>query len=177
MNTIDLVMTGVFTAIICVMSQLIIPIPPIPLSLSLFAIFLTGAVLPPRYAFLSVLTYILLGAFGVPVFAGFKGGVQILTGMTGGYIMAYPIMALVTALFYKYGKKYRILFLILGMLSSLILCYTLGTLWFSFSSGNDISTSLTLCVYPFVILDLIKIILAVSISSVLRVALKQIKKN
>lgn len=175
MNTMDLVMTGLFTAIICIISQLTIPLSPIPFSLSLFAIFLTGALLPPRNALLSVLTYILLGAFGIPVFAGYKGGIQILAGMTGGYIMAYPIMAFVTALSYKYLNKYKMLSLALGMAASLIICYLVGTLWFSYVSGNDIPTSLTMCVYPFVIFDIIKIILAIAISSVIRIAIKNIR--
>ncbi|HBY72577.1 MAG TPA: biotin transporter BioY, partial [Lachnospiraceae bacterium] len=82
-----------FTAVICVLSQISIPTQPIPFTLALFAIFLTGALLPPRAAFLSVFVYLLLGAFGLPVFAGFKGGIHVLTGMTGGYLMAYPFMS------------------------------------------------------------------------------------
>ena len=81
MSTQDLVMTGMFTAVICVMAQISIQTQPIPFTLALFAIFLTGALLSPRYAFLSVLVYLLLGAFGVPVFAGLKGGIQHLTGI------------------------------------------------------------------------------------------------
>ena len=167
-NTKDLVITGMFTAIICVMSQLTIPVQPIPFTLALLAIFLTGALLSPRYALLSVLAYILLGAFGAPVFAGMKGGLQVLTGMTGGYLMAYPIMAFVTAMFYKYIKKYKIFALTLGMIISLIICYLIGTLWFTFVSGMGFYKALTLCVFPFVLFDLLKILLAVSASTVLR---------
>lgn len=161
-------MTGMFTAVICVMAQIVIPIQPIPFSLALFAIFITGALLPPRYAFLSVLAYLLLGTFGIPVFAGLKGGVQVLTGMTGGYLAAYPIMALVTSLFYYSVKKHKIIALALGMSISLILCYVIGTSWFTFVTGNDFYTSLTLCVFPFVLFDVIKIILAISVSTLIR---------
>jgi biotin transport system substrate-specific component len=167
-STNNIVMTGMFTAVICIMAQLTIPIQPIPFSLALFAIFLTGALLSPRYAFLSVLVYLLLGAFGLPVFAGPKGGFQVLTGMTGGYLMAYPLMALVTSLFYKYIKKYKIIALALGMSTSLIICYGIGTAWFSFVSGNNFYTSLTLCVFPFVLFDILKIVLAISVSTVIR---------
>lgn len=167
-NTRDLVITGMFTAIICVMSQLTIPIQPIPFSLSLFAIFLTGALLSSRYAFLSVLAYLLLGAFGVPVYAGMKGGLQVLTGVTGGYLMAYPLMAFVIALFYKYFKKYKTIALTLGMLLALILCYLIGTLWFTFVADTSFYYALTVCVFPFVLFDVIKIALAVSLSTILR---------
>ena len=168
MSTQDLVMTGMFTAVICVMAQISIQTQPIPFTLALFAIFLTGALLSPRYAFLSVLVYLLLGAFGVPVFAGLKGGIQHLTGMTGGYLMAYPLMAFVTSLFYKHIKKYKIFALAIGMLVSLFLCYMIGTVWFSFITGTDFYKSLTLCVFPFILFDLLKIVLAISVSMVIR---------
>lgn len=167
-STRDLVMTGMFTAVICIMAQISVPTQPIPFTLALFAIFLTGALLSPRYAFLSVLTYLLLGAFGVPVFARFGSGFQVLTGMTGGYLMAYPLMAFVTALFYKHIKKYKTFALALGMTVSLFLCYFIGTVWFTIVSGNNFYTSLTLCVFPFVLFDILKIVLAISISTVIR---------
>lgn len=167
-RTIDIVMTGMFTAIICVMAQIVIPIQPIPFSLALFAIFLTGALLTPRYAFLAVFVYLLLGACGVPVFAGFRGGLAHLTGPTGGYLAAYPIMAFVTALITKYIKKYRLLALSIGMLSALILCYLIGTLWFCFISGNSFYSALFTCVVPFVIFDVIKAVLAIAVSMVIR---------
>src|SRR5690554_1884806 len=106
-TTKKLVLTAMFTAIICVMSQVVIPLQPIPFSLSLLAIFLTGALLEPKYAFLATLAYLLLGAFGLPVFAGFKGGFQVVTGMTGGFIMAYPIMAFITSISYQLSTKIK----------------------------------------------------------------------
>lgn len=175
LHTKDIVLTGMFTAVICVMSQISIPIQPIPFTLALFAIFLTGTLLSPRYAFFAVLCYLLLGTFGLPVFAGFKGGVQNLVGMTGGYLAAYPIMALVTSLFYSRAKKYKTISLIIGMLISLIICYSIGTTWFSYVTGTGFYKSLTLCVFPFIPFDLVKIVLAASVGSVIRkTVMKQI---
>lgn len=168
LHTKDIVITGMFTAVICVMSQISIPIQPIPFTLALFAIFLTGALLEPRYAFFSVLCYLMLGAFGLPVFAGFKGGLQNLVGMTGGYLAAYPIMALVTSLFYSRTKNYKTISLVMGMLISLVICYGIGTTWFSYVSGTGFYKSLTLCVFPFIPFDLVKIALATSVGSVIR---------
>jgi biotin transport system substrate-specific component len=156
------------TALLCVLAQITIPVQPIPFTLSLFAIFLIGALLKPRYAFLAVFTYLLLGAFGVPVFAGMKGGLYNLTGKTGGYLAAYPIMALIVSLSYYYGKKIKILALSLGMLTALVVCYTIGTLWFSYVANVDFYYALTLCVFPFVLFDLLKIVLAVSFSTAIR---------
>ncbi|NLK27858.1 MAG: biotin transporter BioY [Clostridiales bacterium] len=173
----NLVITGMFTAIICVLSQISIPTQPIPFTLGLFAIFLTGALLPPRAAFLSVLAYLLLGAFGLPVFAGFKGGIHALTGMTGGYLMAYPIMALVTSSLFKYSKKWKLLFLAAGMVLSLILCYVIGTLWFTFVTDNSFYTALTLCVFPFIIFDLMKIGFAIFTSTIIKKAIDKVITN
>lgn len=170
----DLVLTGMFTAIICVLSQISFPTQPIPFTFALFAIFLTGALLQPKYAFLSVLTYLLLGAFGVPVFAGFQGGFHILTGMTGGYLMAYPLMAFVTAFFYHTVKKGKHLALALGMVTSLLLCYFIGTLWFTFVTGSQFYYALTVCVFPFVLFDILKIVFAIIVRSLLRKTIMKI---
>lgn len=179
-----LILTAMFTAIICVMSQIIIPIQPIPFSLSLIAIYLTGALLEPKYAFLSTLAYLLLGAFGLPVFAGFKGGIHALTGMTGGFIISYPIMAFVTSISYQIsknakstsfnGKLASIAIPALGMIHSLFICYLIGSLWFSFVAGTTIKYALSVCVLPFIAFDLLKIILALSAGIVLRRIARQI---
>ncbi|NLP34821.1 MAG: biotin transporter BioY [Clostridiales bacterium] len=164
----DLVITSMFTAIICILAQISFPTVPIPFTLALFAIFLTGSLLQPKYAFLSVLTYILLGAFGAPVFAGFEGGFHTLTGMTGGYLMAYPLMAFITALFCHNRKKGRVIYAAIGMLISLLLCYFLGTLWFSYVAETNFYYALSICVFPFVLFDIFKIVLAIFVSSIIR---------
>lgn len=173
-STKDLVLTGMFTAVISVMAQIIIPVQPVPFTLQLIAVFLAGALLAPKYAFLSVLVYLLLGAAGVPVFANFDSGIKGLFGPTGGYLMAFPLMSLVTALFYKYFKRFKVFALVFGMLVSLALCYLLGTAWFTATNTNGFGfmKSLSLCVYPFILFDTFKIALAVSLSIVIRKALK-----
>ena len=152
-----LILTGMFTAIISVMSLIEIPIQPIPFSLSLLAIFLSGALLEPKYALLSTLAYILLGAFGLPVFAGFKGGFHVLTGMTGGFIMSYPIMAFITALSYQVSRRIKVktiakifTYLLYRALPCYFpfICYLFGTYWFVHISGSTITYALTVCVFP-----------------------------
>lgn len=167
-NTKNLVLTGMFTAIICVLSQVQIPIQTIPFSLGLLAVFLTGALLEPRYAFLAVLVYLLLGAVGVPVFANFKGGLQALTGPTGGYLMAYPFVALIISIFYNSFKKYKLIALTSGMFFALLFCYAIGTAWFTLITDNSFIAALNICVFPFVLFDLVKIALSVSLSMVIR---------
>ena len=81
------------TACACLLAPVSIPIGPVSLTLGVFAILLAGALLPPALAALSACAYLLLGFAGLPVFAGFSAGPGVLFGMTGGYLLAYPIMA------------------------------------------------------------------------------------
>jgi biotin transport system substrate-specific component len=130
------------------------------------------------------MAYILLGAFGLPVFAGFKGGIHVLTGMTGGFIMAYPIMAFVTSIFYQLPKKIKLTAFnknithvavpTLGMIVSLLICYLIGTLWFSYISGSTYAYAFSVCVLPFIAFDILKIILAVASGTILRRIMRQI---
>ncbi len=156
----ELCISALFTAIICVMAQISIPIQPVPFTFSVLAIFLTGAILPPRMAIMSTLAYILLGAVGVPVFAGFKGGLNALVGMTGGYIAAFPIMALVISLACTKFKQSKVIAPAVGMIISLVICYGLGTAWFCYVSGSGFIRGLSLCVIPYIPFDILKLILA-----------------
>ena len=170
-HTKTLVITAMFTAIICVLSQIQIPVQTIPFTLGLLSIFLTGALLEPKLAFLAVLVYLLLGAVGVPVFAGFTGGLRFLLGPTGGYLMSFPLVALITALAGSKFRKYKALALTCGMLLSLFLCYLLGTAWFCLITDNSFMYALSICVYPFVLFDLAKLALSVSLGMGIRKAL------
>ena len=91
-----LILAAIFTAVNVVCAQIQIPIAPVPISLATFAIFLTAGLLGHKYGSLSLIVYVLLGAIGVPVFAGFSGGFGIITGPTGGYIIGYIFTAFIT---------------------------------------------------------------------------------
>ncbi|MEG2182983.1 MAG: biotin transporter BioY, partial [Oscillospiraceae bacterium] len=155
-----LAVTGMCAALICVLSVISIPIQPVPFTLSVFAIFLTGGLLSPKYAFCAALLYVLIGAVGLPVYSGFGAGPGILFGLTGGYLMSYPLMAAVVALSVKLFKGRSALSLSLGMIAALALCYLLGTAWFVFQSKMSVGQALALCVVPFILFDLLKAALA-----------------
>lgn len=158
-----LTITALFSALLCIGCPFVLPLAPIAITLSVFFILLTGAVLPPLHSCCAVLVYIAIGAVGVPVFSGFRGGFSVLVGVTGGYIAAYPFMALVIAVIVKVFKKRSVLSLSLGMLSALIICYLLGTAWYSLSANVSFSKGLAVCVYPFIPLDLLKAICAICV--------------
>ena len=122
---------------------------------------------------ISVLVYILLGAVGVPVFAGFSSGIGVLFGTTGGYIVGFLLSGLVYwAMTAAFGEKLPIM--IIAMVLGLLVCYAFGTAWFMIVYAKNtapigLMTALGWCVFPFIIPDCIKIALAVVLT-------KQLKK-
>lgn len=175
-RTYMLTLTALFAAVLAVGSWISIPLPftPIPINLGTLAVILTGALLGWKYGTLSVMIYILLGAVGVPVFAGFTGGLGHLTGPTGGYIIGYITSALICGiimeLFYEDNKWWvTAAAAFLGTAS----CYLLGTIWFIILTKNTLAASLSMCVIPFLPGDAFKIIVAVIIVPLLKKALSR----
>lgn len=102
-----LILSGVFAAVTAVCSWISIPLPftPVPINLALLGVYLSGGLLGGHYGFYSQLIYVLLGAIGVPVFAGFSGGFGIISGPTGGYIIGYVFAAIVVGLVVSGGDR------------------------------------------------------------------------
>ena len=152
---------ALMTAVLCILAPISIPvfISPVPISLGVLAIYLTAYVLSPVDATISVIIFILLGTFGLPVFSGYSGGLSKLVGPTGGYIIGFLFTVYISSLFIHMKKG--IIFDVIGMITGLALCYILGTIWFSYQQGKGFIASLLLCVVPFLIGDAIKIIVAV----------------
>ena len=121
---------------------------------------------------IAVLVYILLGAIGIPVFAGFSGGIGALFGMSGGYIIGFLFSAIVMwGLENLIGRKP--VMQIISMIAGLIVCYGFGTVWFMIvyartTGAVGLATVLGWCVIPFIIPDLIKIALAFVLSGRVR---------
>lgn len=166
LKTIDLAYIGAFAALMTICSWISIP-TIVPFTLQTLGVFLAISILGMYRGFLSVLVYILLGAVGFPVFSGFKGGFGILLNTTGGYILGFLLTALITGgILYKFGKKVPVM--VIAMLLGLIACYTLGTVWFlvvyTKSKGAiSLMTTLSKCVFPFILPDCIKIAIAILI--------------
>ena len=164
MKTREIAYIGLCTALIAVCSWISIPLT-VPITLQTFAIFLTVALLGLKNGTITVLVYILLGAIGLPVFSGFKSGAAVLLGTTGGYIIGFLFSAIVVGLILKFfGKSTLVMFI--SMIIGLIVCYIFGTIWFMIvymKNTGDIRlvSVLSWCVIPFIIPDIIKIILAI----------------
>ena len=138
----------------CLLAPVSIPIGPVSLTLGVFAILLAGALLPPALAALSACAYLLLGFAGLPVFAGFAAGPGVLFGMTGGYLLAYPIMAWLLSMVCEKTRSRGVR--MAGVALANLCCYLLGTAWFMAATGMGLWASLSACVIPFILPDLAK---------------------
>ena len=171
LRTIDLTLIAAFAALIAVCSWISIP-TTIPFTLQTFAVFLTVGVLGGKRGTIAVAVYILLGAIGLPVFAGMKGGLGALLGTTGGYILGFLFSALL-----MWGLEkilgHKLWNLAISMVLGLIVCYVFGTGWFLvvYTKANGVvslGTVLGWCVTPFIVPDLLKIALALVLTRQLK---------
>ena len=164
----DLVMVALFAALIAVCAWITIP-GAVPFTLQTMGVFLAVGLLGGKRGTAAVLVYILLGAVGMPVFSGFSGGVGRLLGTTGGYIIGFLVAALAMwALEAIFGKAKWVL--PVSMLLGLLLCYAFGTAWFlvlytQIKGAISVASVLSMCVVPFIIPDLLKIALALLLTS------------
>ncbi len=168
----NLTMRAILAATICVIAPFALPAGAIPITLASFIIFIISACTDLKFSIPAIFIYILLGAIGLPVFSGFSGGLQAVTGLTGGYIVGYiPCAALIGLLCGKYNNKYVYPF---SMLAGTLICYLCGTAWFILQTKNSVGAALAVCVLPFVLGDAIKIAAASLVSIALRPRLAKI---
>lgn len=176
-KTLDMIYVAMFAIVITICSWISIP-ATIPFSLQTLGIFITVGMLGGKRGSMSVLIYLILGAIGVPVFAEFTGGMGIILGSTGGYLVGFLLTALVMWGMEKVlGRKTWVL--ALSMILGLFACYAFGTIWYIVVYTRDMGeiglwTALSWCVLPFVIPDMVKVGLALLIckrlSKVIRIS-------
>ena len=170
----DLCLISIFTAIIAVMSQLSIPMPyGVPMTMQTFAIPLAGIVLGAKKGTISTIVYILLGAIGAPVFSAFSGGIGIVFGLTGGFILSFPFMAFAAGI--GCGKDNNIVWLSSGLVAGAAINFICGMFWFSIAAPSDLNTAFAACVLPFIPTTILKIATLVALGGQLKKALVKSK--
>lgn len=153
-------------AVTAVAAQIAVPLPfsPVPFTFQVLAVVLSGLLLGPYQGALSQAVYVLIGAAGAPVFAGFTGGLGHIAGPTGGYLVSYPIAAALAglaALTVREATRRRALWM--GFLcgcAALAVIYALGAIWLSVVAGLPLPAAVAQGVAPFVGFDLVKVALA-----------------
>lgn len=170
----EICVISIFTAVTAVLAQIAIPLPftPIPVSFGMIAIYITGMFLKPSNAVLAQVCYLLIGAVGIPVFGNFRGGITALFGPTGGCLMVYPIMSAIISLTLNSTKslqaesKQSKIFLYLKASAALCiaLCveYLGGAIWLRATTTTSFYGALGLVCFPFIPLDILKIVFCVA---------------
>lgn len=173
-NVRSMVFMAIFAALICIAAPFAIPMPGlVPISLGTLAIYFTGALLGGRRGAVSVAVYIMLGAVGLPVFTGFMGGFAKVLGPTGGYIVGYIPLVLLTGIFSDMPSK-KHWTMPVGMVIGTAVMYSFGTVWFMIMNSSTLAAALMSCVVPFLIGDSIKIVVATAIAIPLKSRLNAI---
>lgn len=165
-ETLDLVYVALGAVLITICSWISIP-TTIPFTMQTFAVFFVLSALGGERGTLAIIVYVLLGAVGVPVFAEFTSGIGILLGNTGGYIVGFIFMGLAYWLIVGIlGKKQWVE--IFAMVMGIVVLYSFGTVWFMivYARSNGavgLAMVLSWCVIPFIVPDLIKLGLALTL--------------
>lgn len=169
LSTKNMIMTGMFAAVLAVLSQLSIPMPTgVPITLQTFAVALTAYVLGWKLGTLATIVYILVGAVGVPVFANFSGGIHVLVGMTGGFIWGFIFMVLLCGL--GFAQKNKVLLVVLSG-AGLAVCHLLGIFQFMAVAEMGFTEAALAVSVPYLLKDIISVAVAYVLALVVRKAL------
>ena len=160
LTTHQMALIGLMTAITCILGPLSIQLPGgVPISLTNLVIYLILFILGWKKGTISYCIYMLLGIIGLPVFSGFTGGIGKVMGPTGGYILGFISLAIISGYFIERFPGKRIIHII-GMGLGTAVVYIIGTVWFIVQTHMALDAAFTICVFPFLIGDAIKITIA-----------------
>lgn len=160
-STKEIVLVALFAAVIAISAWVAVP-AAIPFTMQTFAIFFTVGTLGTKCGCAAVFVYILTGCMGLPVFAGFAGGIGVLFSPHGGFIIGFLPAAFVCGMLSKKAKG--VLSLTLSMAVGLLICYITGSAYFAKVSGLDAKSVIFSCIIPYIIPDILKIFIAAALS-------------
>ncbi len=167
MQTNKMIKAALMAALTAVGAYIIIPVGPVPITLQTFFVLLSGRLLGKKFGALSQTAYLILGAFGLPIFSGGQGGLGVLAGPTGGFLISFIIAAWIAGHYTGNNKKDFFIY------SAAVLSnYIIGSIYFTFVTGTGIIAALNMTVLPFIPGDLLKIILVLIIAPILDRRLK-----
>ena len=162
----DVVNIGISVCLLIISSWIQIPLT-IPITLQILSIFVISGIFSFKQSFVSVIIYIVLGIIGLPVFSMFNNGIGVIVGYNGGFIVSFILIPIIVNIFnYKTKDNYKLLFV--SFIVSLLMVYILGSIWFMkvyLMNTGTISyiNVLAIAVIPFIIPDIIKIVIALII--------------
>lgn len=158
MNVRKMVLCSLFASLMAVCAWICIPVPPVAVTLQTFGVLMALGVLGGKWGSAAVFLYLAMGIVGLPVFAGFRGGIGALLDATGGFLWGFLAGGLVYWLTEKLGR-------IPAMVLCQLACYFCGCLWFSVWAGDvGFAAAAMTCVVPYLVPDGLKLWLAWSLS-------------
>src|ERR671912_2650550 len=164
LNAATMTRVALMAAVTAVAAQITVPIEPVPFTFQVLAVILSGLLLGPRYGALAQAIYVLVGAVGVPVFAQFSGGLGVVLGPTGGYLLSYPLAAAIAGLAAHAAanatRRKALWASFLWGCAGLAIIYALGATWLAVVTRLPFAAALAQGVLPFVPFDLIKVAIA-----------------
>ncbi|MDD4012154.1 MAG: biotin transporter BioY [Sphaerochaetaceae bacterium] len=164
-----IVLIALFCALTIAGTFIRLPLPPVPITLQTFFVYLASLTLGPIYSFLAIALYLFLGLIGLPVFTS-GGGLAALLGPTGGFLLAMPLACLASGAIAFLSKKKSAWYLdALALLLGTAIIYSGGLAWFMYKLPSyTLAKALAVTTLPFLIGDFIKIVLSVLLSQKLR---------
>jgi len=169
----DVCLIAIGTAVVAALAQVSVPLAAgVPLTLQTFAISFIAVVLGKKSA-IAALVYVVLGAVGLPVFAMFTGGFARIAGPTGGYILSYPIVALVVGWASDSGNRLK---LAASLAAGVAINLGMGTIWLGAVNGLGPKEAFIGGFAPFIVIEVIKMIMAYSFGQEVRKATKRMAK-
>lgn len=152
---------ALFAAMMALCAWIGIPLGHTVFTMQTFGVLLALGVLGGKRGTISILCYLLLGAAGLPVFSGFRGGMGAILGPTGGYLWGFLATGLVYWATEKWSRP-------LAMIAGLAVCYLCGTVWYMTYTGGALAAVLLQTVVPYLIPDAVKLILALRLTKKLK---------
>ena len=167
----ELCQIGMFTAIIAACAQISVPQPGgVPFTLQAWAVSLAGLILGQKKGTITTLVYVLLGAVGAPVFAGFSGGFGVIMRPTGGFILSFPVVALLAGIG---ERKDGIVWDFLGLAAGSIFNWAFGLFWFNLVTNFGLAASFGYAVAPFIIVGIVRTAALPFVSKSIKFAMKK----
>lgn len=168
----EMTVCAVLCAALCVVCPFMVPVGAVPVTLATFAVCCIGAVAGLKRGLIAVALYLLIGAVGVPVFAGFRGGVSVFASPTGGFLVGY--LLLVAAVGFTSDRTDSRAALCGAFCGGTVLLYLLGGVWYALSAHVSFFAALAVCALPFLPFDAVKIAAATMLSPRMKKSLQQL---
>lgn len=169
----DMAIIAMFTALIAVLSQISIPLPfsPVPITMQTFAVYLTGLVLGSKKGTMALLVYVLIGTFGLPVFTQGKSGLLALVGPTGGYLFGFMIAVYIIGRITERSGQISFLESLGALFVGALVIYAFGAGQLKLVLGLSLGQAFIMGVLPYLILELVKIIIGAHLGCTVRKAI------